>query len=80
MTISEFRKLTMAELRTRGYRNVGVDHEGRIVVEVDEEKHSDHELFRLVWGPEWQVVRSAAPVIDPKFPMEAQFQFGSRGY
>lgn len=80
MTITEFRNERIAALRARGYRRVAVDPEGRIAVEVDEAQFSDHELFRLVWGPEWPVVRSAAPVKDAKFPVEAQFQFASRGY
>ena len=49
-------------LRRHGYKSVGVDGEGRLVVEVDDSKVDSVEaaLYRRVWGPEWPIVRSGA--------------------
>jgi len=70
----------LALLRSRGYRSVKVDWDGRIVVEVDDSNidHERAESFRRVWGPEWPVVRS-----DRWNPMQPaddrQLEFNSRG-
>jgi hypothetical protein len=70
----------MVPLLRKGYRRVYADREGRIAVEVHEERYAEPELYRRVWGPEWPVVRSQR-WRNPKFvPDEAQFTFHSREY
>ncbi len=76
-------------LRDKDYRRVYADLDGRIAVEVHEERFSpeQQELLRRVWGPEWPVVRSDRWVPPNKnfkppreVPDERQFQFHSREY
>lgn len=70
----------MRALKGKGYRRVGADLAGRIVVEVKEEHFLDPELFRRVWGLEWPVVRSEPWRKGKKIPAESQFEFHSREY
>ena len=77
----------IAVLKRNGYRRVWVDAEGRIAVEVQEERFSpeQHEMLRRVWDPEWPVVRSDTwkpPHGQPPkgTPDDEQFQFHSRQY
>ena len=65
-------------LRSRDYRSVEMDLDGRIVVEVNADRYTATELFRRVWGPEWPVVRSEG--FDERKPLNEQFEFHSREY
>ncbi len=65
-------------LREKGYRRVYADPDGRIAVEVHEERFAEPEMYRRAWGPEWPIVRSERWRNPKTTPDERQFQFQSR--